>query len=757
MFDASSEAREGRPCTSELRTDWRRAIWSAECVIRFALQADIICCNTAASGLAKAKQWQKGLLLLRRVRLQALRLDLASYNTAINLYRASDWQSSLDVLAALEQRNLEATLVSRGTLAACGRWRISIQQLERSSMANMRLINAASSAAGRTEQWETALLMLSEAALRLVETTDASYTVGLTLGHGRHSSWQRSCGLMKGIGERNLRTSVITFNAAISSIKEQWNLALFLLFSLSHLQLADVVTCTSALNACQKASQWQWAFQHCQHRQRSSCTATCNVAIKAISSCSETMWPTAVEIYRCLRATRSADILTLGSTISTCAGAVCWGISIALLDDLEGPSPLSAGTSEHVAVSSAISACEKTGRWQAALHLLHRLRARSHADGIAHNAAISACGGCSKWEESLSLLEQLHSSQLRMDIVSLNAAITTCDRASQWQRSLLLLFGMSSLRLQANTVSYNAAISACAASLSWQCALCLLADLHESEGLQQDIVTYSGSMSACIRAGRWEKALAIFEDGHEIHESGQNVSFNSAVAACNGGGLWQAALQIIVSGVQTDVMSYNAASSTCGAVLKWKEPLFLLAKLRGEGLADDITYSAFAAAADAAMKWQWAMLLMPELKSTLPERPWAFAALISTFAKSFCWSQALSTTQHAEEIGLDMFESYEALLSAFSRAYVWQQALCLVASFEARSLLANVLFYKAASEFFSTCHRLRTAEFLAKVEAESTFGLQRKAVALGKKRGAFVFRRVGDGLRGHVWWSTFAS
>ena len=81
--------------------------------------------------------------------------------------------------------------------------------------------------------------------------------------------------------------------------------------------------------------------------------------------------------------------------------------------------------------NAAVSATEKSGRWQCATDLL-TIGAWSglQTDVISFNAAISACNAGDAWKETRSL---------DADIISFNSAISACEKSQRWQQALSLL------------------------------------------------------------------------------------------------------------------------------------------------------------------------------------------------------------------------------------------------------------------------------------------------------------------------------
>ena len=90
--------------------------------------------------------------------------------------------------------------------------------------------------------------------------------------------------------------------------------------------------------------------------------------------------------------------------------------------------------------NAAVSATEKSGRWQCATDLL-AIGAWSglQTDVISFNAAISACNAGDAWKGALEVLAELQTRSLDADIISFNSAISACEKSQRWQQALSLL------------------------------------------------------------------------------------------------------------------------------------------------------------------------------------------------------------------------------------------------------------------------------------------------------------------------------
>ena len=178
--------------------------------------------------------------------------------------------------------------------------------------------------------------------------------------------------------------------------------------------------------------------------------------------------------------------------------------------------------------AAAISAMEKSRRWEEALRLLEEAkRTLQQPDAHVYNAAISAVGACGQWERALQLLEEMragsqrrrpahHASSegghlLRPDRISFNAAIHALASGGQWRRALELLRDMEAVDgVRPDLISYNSAMSAMASAQQWRGALMLLEEM-EGRGIHPDAFSYTAAIRALSGAGEWAQALRLFD------------------------------------------------------------------------------------------------------------------------------------------------------------------------------------------------------------------------------------------------------
>ncbi|CAE8612497.1 unnamed protein product [Polarella glacialis] len=308
-----------------------------------------------------------------------------------------------------------------------------------------------------------------------------------------------------------------------------------------------------------------------------------------------------------------------------------------------------------ISYSSAISACEKGGKWQLALSLLHGMPdERVIPNKISYNAAISACEKVGKWQLALSLLSSMPDMGLIPDEIGYNAAISACEKRGSWQQALSLLSAMPDKRLIPDRISYNAAISACARGGQWQLALSLLSSMPDLRVVPSE-VTYNVAISVFEKAGQWQLALSLLSSMPEISSMPNVISYNAAISACEKGGQWQLALSLLsimpARAVIPDTISYSAAISACEKGNRWELAFRLLNKMSEMNIPPNvITYSAAMSACEKGGQWQLALSLLSSMwEVALAPNDISYAAVISACEKAAAWEPAIALLQNMVE------------------------------------------------------------------------------------------------------------
>ena len=194
------------------------------------------CCSAAIVHVRKAlvalrreRQWQEAFWLLDQAQLHKAEVDTVCYNVALSIH-PSRWAQALLILAQMERSGPQPNVVSYSTvISACEGstcWRVPVSMVhklrETGLSADGILLCAATSACCKMLRWQLAVQLAASA-----------------------RAW-------------DVAPTVATLNAVMSAVGERWEQALEYFDGLkhSHCQL-DVVSCGSAMQTCDRASQWE--------------------------------------------------------------------------------------------------------------------------------------------------------------------------------------------------------------------------------------------------------------------------------------------------------------------------------------------------------------------------------------------------------------------------------------------------------------------------------------------------------------------
>ena len=113
---------------------------------------------------------------------------------------------------------------------------------------------------------------------------------------------------------------------------------------------------------------------------------------------------------------------------------------------------------------------------------------------ILYNTAISACEKGGYWQFALHLLEALKFNAFQGNVITYNSAMSACAKGARWQQALLL-FDQLRQRHVGTLVTYCVAMAAYAAGLQWLQAIDLLGWLKQSPF--HSLVASSTAVTAC--------------------------------------------------------------------------------------------------------------------------------------------------------------------------------------------------------------------------------------------------------------------
>ncbi|CAE8595718.1 unnamed protein product, partial [Polarella glacialis] len=157
----------------------------------------------------------------------------------------------------------------------------------------------------------------------------------------------------------------------------------------------NLISCNTAISACEKGEQWELSFR-----------ILCNMQASLVE----------------------ADKVSFNAVISACEKGEQWQRALCTLRAARSCSL----RPDVVSHSAAISACEKCREWERALVTLCEMRGKHgiEANLVSVNAALSAAEKGSAWERSLGMLAEMQKQLLESDDISFSIAISACDRST---------------------------------------------------------------------------------------------------------------------------------------------------------------------------------------------------------------------------------------------------------------------------------------------------------------------------------------
>jgi len=359
----------------------------------------------------------------------------------------------------------------------------------------------------------------------------------------------------------------------LSRLAGNWQMAMDLL-GLMHAWRKTVNTfhLGSALNACQKATQWLLATDLLWNGQ---------------FLCEETF----------------TSVVCCSSVISSCGNAGQWKTALLLL----GLMRCVACEPNLVSLNSGASSCERHGLWRHASSLLDFPRPYTQGcilgtepENLRKNQEGIRCG-------------IFETQGIQVDTISFNSLISNCEKAGEWERAFNVLQVMSTFTILYSLISFSAAVSACEKAEQWNWAL----QVFRTFGTCQSLSSLSSLSSR----------LSRFHGFPHLHFC------NALVSACGKGRKWRLVgillEQMAVLRIGPDTVTFNAALYSYDH-LQWKSAVDLLAQMTfAEVEKNDITFNA--ACASARYNWLSILRLLCNMKSAkLQDDALTQSALVSS-------------------------------------------------------------------------------------------------------------------------------
>lgn len=416
-----------------------------------------------------------------------------------------------------------------------------------------------------------------------------------------------------------------------------WQLSLF---QLAHRLLKgrqpNLPTYASAVQACERASQWAWVLR-----------------LLSQVRCPE---------FR-------ATTIFVSSLASACVRHAAWAAALAVLDR--------APERDTVVCNITIAACSKGELWAEALQMMGAMKppadsrqrpgAGPAADAVTFTSVASVCSNVRQWALALAVLGEMVTQSIAVNSFGLSTAITALQRGARWAEALELLSDASGRYLQPNAVAYNATISACERGLAWQQAAALLAGMP-SRGLTPTMVTYNSTISASV--GHWVFVLGLLEQARSLHLTPDRVTYSTAINACGEGAEWERAMLLLAAlgcaGGERDAIVSAVAIRACARGEQWSVALRLLEEqVEASAMPHAPSFNAAMSACERGSQWQRALLLLDRLRGGAPLGTQSLNGAIQACVRGALWELALD---FLAEAALPDEVSYSTAVAALAAA-----------------------------------------------------------------------------------------
>ena len=256
-------------------------------------------------------------------------------------------------------------------------WEEAINRLFSKKTVDVVSFNATIKACGKGTHWQLSTYLLKQMVVQEVSPDIISYNTAIGSCE-KESQWHLALHLFEEMCSVRLTPDSITF-ATVLRVCE-WNRALFLLQQMleESVQPNQQILGT-AVHVCEKGSQWQEALNLLEGMQEDAeaklSGATFSAGMKAAKRGQQWQW--AVHLLQ-MTSQIGPRQLNFETALDLCARAEQWSMVLEVFTSMSATNLWP--RSGHL--YSIIRSCEKTGRWQLALHLLDRVWTGSQGETV---------------------------------------------------------------------------------------------------------------------------------------------------------------------------------------------------------------------------------------------------------------------------------------------------------------------------------------------------------------------------------------
>eukprot|EP00439_Symbiodinium_sp_Y106_P057366 s641_g8.t1 len=269
------------------------------------------------------------------------------------------------------------------------------------------------------------------------------------------ASWQEAAGLLLQLPAERVAPDSYAGSAVLHTVSRgRWDGSLQLWSWLHQCapSACDEFTGSAVLNGCARNRRWAEAVGTLATLRAWGGrldVVTCSAAVSACERAQPSEWPRAL---RTLRETpEDPNEFTFSAAASACEKANLWQNSLGLLFELRR-TPRKRGTPSEqgpktvlqptvVSHAATLSACAGGRKWPWVMWLFQKIQYQKDLDVVVFGAVITACDalGGRYWQLALHLLQRAAARGLRTSAELLGAGVKACEAAMQWPWAVQLL------------------------------------------------------------------------------------------------------------------------------------------------------------------------------------------------------------------------------------------------------------------------------------------------------------------------------
>ena len=452
--------------------------------------------------------------------------------------------------------------------------------------------------------------------------------------------------LLKQARERNLRMSVVGYNAAISAAAHagDWKGATDLLTQMeqskadpdSMIPRPDSVSYGTVLSAFERGQEWSRLLEYAEHMQTEGHKLDGLAITSVLHACQSLgLSDEAIRYFNMMKdhdfvneqrqtagwkraggkaPLEGPDAVAYLLTVSACARGGAWLKGIELLKEYIQLTDIRNKEVDLSIFSAAIKGCEYAGKWEEAFLLLSSMRNQGiEPNEFALSGVIGACGtACAKefegdkdassadvspMKKAIRLLNVMRKDDKVLSPTTsvYNAAIRTCAEAHELEGALKLYSIMQADGVPVNAFTFGGLMTACERVESIDGLNKVFSLLKQQDGLKANNVIYGAAISCCRKAGEEERALLLLRkmirDGLKPNVATFNTVLMAQAESRNSGNVarvYKFLTSVDDRPVEPNRQTYNIMIRAFADMKQPKEAESVLRNMRKAGLVPDV-------------------------------------------------------------------------------------------------------------------------------------------------------------------------